>query len=144
MSKTYKIDGELIQSSGVKIRRVGYLTVWMVVVYTVYLLVVIFSSDEDTIDFLGFVTYLTLIVLSILLIMNVIKSGKDLIQSVVIELKDGLYEDYHPNGKIKSKGMILGGQKTGIWTFYNQSGDLLSRKEFNNGVPIIPNKRSTD
>ena len=144
MSKSVKIDGELIQSSGFKIRKVGYLIVWMVVVYTVYLLVVISSTDEDIIELIGFITYVTLIVMSILVIVNIIRGGSDLVNSVVIELKDGPYEDYYPNGKIKSKGIILNGQKTGIWTYYNQYGDLLSRKEFNNGVPIIPNKQSTD
>lgn len=56
MSKSIKIDGELIQSSGVKLKRVGVLIVWMVVVYTVYLLIVTNSTEQDTVFTVGIFT----------------------------------------------------------------------------------------
>lgn len=42
------------------------------------------------------------------------------------EYFDGLYKSYHKNGILKSSGRYQTGKKVGIWSYYDDSGKLIS------------------
>jgi len=82
MSKSYRIDGELIKSSGSKLRNIGYFIIGMVVLQTIYILVLTQSNDIETITGMGTLTYVVMIIFSIMVIVNIIQSGNGFVESV--------------------------------------------------------------
>ncbi len=56
-----------------------------------------------------------------------------------IEAKDGVhvphgsYASYHPNGKKSSEGQYVDGFRSGLWTFYDEAGQVTGRTEFEGG-----------
>ena len=48
--------------------------------------------------------------------------------------KDSLLIAYHPNGKIKVKGLMSEGARTGKWVFYNEAGELLHEENVLNNM----------
>ena len=45
----------------------------------------------------------------------------------------GPYAEYHPNGKMAAKGQYTDGFKTGVWTFYDETGSERGTTEFKEG-----------
>jgi hypothetical protein len=64
------------------------------------------------------------------------ETGDTLIQvehSIASSNPQVLYDtiiNYHPNGKIKEKGIADGKNRTGWWTYYDVDGKLLKKSEF--------------
>ena len=42
-------------------------------------------------------------------------------------------ENYHPNGKLKVKGMLVNGKEEGLWTEWYETGQKKSEGTFKNG-----------
>jgi hypothetical protein len=133
MSKSYRIDGELIKSSGSKLRNIGYFIIGMVVLQTIYILVLTQSNDIETITGMGTLTYVVMIIFSIMVIVNIIQSGNHLEDSIQILYEDGEYVEYFTDDRIKEKGTIVNGLKNGDWVTYYESGQLKSRGIFKDG-----------
>jgi hypothetical protein len=112
MSKSFKINGELIISSGQKLKKVGYLMIGYIVLYVFNFLVTINSTDIEVIQFMSVLTLVVSIILTIMIIQNIIESGTGLIKSVQ---KEGIHEGYYPNGKLSYKGTYKFGKKDGTW-----------------------------
>lgn len=49
------------------------------------------------------------------------------------QLAHGAYVEYHPNGKLATKGQFADGLKVGTWTFYDEAGNVRSTAEFKDG-----------
>jgi hypothetical protein len=67
------------------------------------------------------------------------KSIKNSISSVPESkslIENGLYEEFHDNGKLKVKGMMKDGVKDGIWEYYVYDGTFQRTKKFENGKEI--------
>ncbi len=41
------------------------------------------------------------------------------------DLLDGNYQEFHPNGQLRTKGMLSNGLRTGAWSEWNEAGRLL-------------------
>jgi hypothetical protein len=52
-------------------------------------------------------------------------------------LPDGPYQEYHSNGKVASEGLIKDGVRTGTWTFYGPTGEVLTKSEFRDGARVL-------
>ena len=46
--------------------------------------------------------------------------------------KDGSYTEYHPNRKTKMTGKFRKDKRDGTWRLYNEAGDLILRREYDN------------
>ena len=46
---------------------------------------------------------------------------------------DGEFIEYHPNGNIKTKGLLKNGKRTGAWTSYFLDGKVQSESKFDKG-----------
>ena len=47
--------------------------------------------------------------------------------------KDGSFTEYYPNGKEKMAGKFKGDKRDGRWRLYNEDGDLVMRRTYDNG-----------
>ncbi len=47
---------------------------------------------------------------------------------------------YHNNGLIKYSGSLKGGERSGLWRFYNEQGELCGIKEYDNGELVEEKK----
>ena len=45
-------------------------------------------------------------------------------------LLNGMYSEYHTNGKILQSGMYKNGEKSGTWYEYNRRGGEIKRKTY--------------
>jgi antitoxin component YwqK of YwqJK toxin-antitoxin module len=43
---------------------------------------------------------------------------------------------YHPNGELREKGMILNGEQTGLWEYFDEEGNLTKTEEYKDGELI--------
>jgi antitoxin component YwqK of YwqJK toxin-antitoxin module len=50
--------------------------------------------------------------------------------------KQGYWEDYYENGRIRSKGLYKDDIKTGIWEWYYDNGKISSKASYVNGYVI--------
>ena len=48
---------------------------------------------------------------------------------------DGVYREYHPNGKLFVEGRFRRGRQHGEWTFYYDNGQINRKAKYNNGQP---------
>lgn len=48
--------------------------------------------------------------------------------------KVGVYEEWHPNGRLKIRGGYLAGKKTGQWSTYDDAGKLLQIENYRNDL----------
>ena len=48
-------------------------------------------------------------------------------------INDGEFIEYHPNGVLKTKGLLKNGKRTGTWTSYFVSGKVQSESKFDKG-----------
>jgi|TARA_B110000438_G_C15628316_1_gene569769 antitoxin component YwqK of YwqJK toxin-antitoxin module len=48
-------------------------------------------------------------------------------------ITDGEFIEHHPNGNIKTKGLLKNGNRTGIWTSYFVNGKVQSESKFDKG-----------
>lgn len=48
-------------------------------------------------------------------------------------ITDGEFIEYHPNGILKTKGLLKNGKRTGTWTSYFVSGKVQSESKFEKG-----------
>jgi hypothetical protein len=133
MSKSFNINGELITSSGQKLKKVGYLMIGYIVLYVFNFLVTINSTDIEVIQFMSVLTLVVSIILTIMIIQNIIESGTGLIKSVQ---KEGIHEGYYPNGKLSYKGTYKFGKKDGTWEVYNELGNLVKKGIFVDDKPF--------
>ena len=53
-------------------------------------------------------------------------------------LADGPYREYYPNDKVRMEGTVANGLRTGTWTFYAPTGEVLSKIEFKDGKRVLP------
>jgi hypothetical protein len=49
---------------------------------------------------------------------------------------DGEAIYYYSNGKLDSKGVYENNERTGVWEFYHETGDLSSKVTFRDGIPV--------
>lgn len=49
-------------------------------------------------------------------------------------ITDGDFIEYHSNGKIKTKGLLKNGKRTGIWTSYFVNGKIQSESKYKKGI----------
>lgn len=49
-------------------------------------------------------------------------------------ITDGEFIEYHPNGILKTKGLLKNGKRTGSWTAYHANGNLYSESKYKAGV----------
>lgn len=47
-----------------------------------------------------------------------------------LDRREGEYYEFYPNEKTKVKGNYLKGNKSGIWSFFNEQGELVETKNF--------------
>ena len=47
--------------------------------------------------------------------------------------KDGSFTEYYPNGKEKMTGKFRRDKRDGHWRLYNEDGDLVMRRTYNDG-----------
>jgi len=45
-------------------------------------------------------------------------------------ITDGEFIEYHPNGNVKTKGLLKNGKRTGTWTAYHANGNLYSENKY--------------
>lgn len=55
--------------------------------------------------------------------------------------KDGEWQTFYRSGSPMSKGIYNKGEKEGRWTYWNKDGDIVARKNFENGVEISGTKK---
>jgi hypothetical protein len=48
-------------------------------------------------------------------------------------VKDGIYKEYYPSGKLKVKGRYRKDLKEGVWVFYDEDGSLDGRERYRKG-----------
>ena len=48
-------------------------------------------------------------------------------------ITDGEFIEHHPNGNLKTKGLLKNGKRTGTWTSYFVSGKVQSESKFDKG-----------
>ena len=51
-------------------------------------------------------------------------------------IKSGLYESFHPNGQLKSKGNYKDGKEDGLREWYDENGRLQSKECYKNGAEV--------
>lgn len=160
MSKTTKINGDLIKSSGEKLIMVGYLMIGSIGFSILYFLIISNSRDIDEIQSMGVIAAIISVILTILIIKNIIQSGFGFIESVETDYNDGVNDKYDSNGNLKEQITYKDGQqdasvkyfhydngqlekiethkdgrKDGIWEEYYSNGQLKSKGTFNDGKP---------
>jgi hypothetical protein len=134
--KSFKINGDLIESSGEKLKKVGYLMIGGIVLYVFNVLVITNSRDIDDIQSMTVMTLVVSIILTIAIIYNIIKSGEGFVNSVQTYYEDGLWESYHENGKLEMRGTYKDGEKDGIWESYYDNGELEWKRTYKDGSNI--------
>lgn len=55
------------------------------------------------------------------------------IPSIEGDYESGIWISYHPNGQIKTKGIMINGEKTGIWTVWDENGIFVGNESYKNG-----------
>jgi antitoxin component YwqK of YwqJK toxin-antitoxin module len=50
--------------------------------------------------------------------------------------KQGYWDDYYDNGRIRSKGNYVNGYQDGVWVFYGVNGKISSKASYVNGYVI--------
>ncbi|MBS1962840.1 MAG: hypothetical protein JST04_11530 [Bdellovibrionales bacterium] len=57
----------------------------------------------------------------------------------------GQFRQYYPSGKLALEGTFVAGKKDGLWIQYNESGDRVAERWFENGIErsIPDSRRST-
>lgn len=65
---------------------------------------------------------------------RVVTEEKNVEVNKIPVLKDGSFEDYFPDGKIKIIGEIKNGSRTGIWISYFPNGNKQSESNYQNGI----------
>ena len=55
-------------------------------------------------------------------------------ENISIDITDGNFIKYHPNGKLKTKGIIKNGKRTGIWKSYHTNGNIYSENKYKKGI----------
>lgn len=56
------------------------------------------------------------------------------ISPVETVVTDGEYVDYHPNGQIKTKGILKNNKREGQWAAYYDNGTTQSENKYENGI----------
>ena len=51
-------------------------------------------------------------------------------------IKDGLFQQFHPNGMLASEGEYVEGQEHGPWTDYHPNGQMAARGYYKNGKEV--------
>lgn len=133
MSKLYKINGELIETSGKKLINVGYLMIGGIVLYGIIVLVGYNSTDYETLQVLSMFTIGVSIILTISIIVNIIGSGKGFVNSVQTYYEDGIHEEFYSNGELKVKGTYKDGKEDGLREEYYENGQLESKGTLKDG-----------
>jgi antitoxin component YwqK of YwqJK toxin-antitoxin module len=64
---------------------------------------------------------------------NIVNEIDPAIESPAKDITDGEFIEYHPNGNIKTKGLLKNGKRTGVWTSYFVSGKVQSESKFDKG-----------
>ena len=49
-------------------------------------------------------------------------------------ITDGDFIEYHPNGNVKTKGVLKNGKRIGTWTSYFSNGKVQSENKYKKGV----------
>lgn len=82
------------------------------------------------------VNYKEVIVIDTLFVFDA-ETGEDAIEfdTLKLNLKDGLFKDFHSNGKVKEEGMYKAfygyEKKIGVWKYYNDKGELIKEENYN-------------
>ena len=54
-------------------------------------------------------------------------------------VKHGEFVDWWENGQKKSAGLYREGRRNGVWTFFRETGEVDSRIEYRDGIPMGSN-----
>ena len=65
---------------------------------------------------------------------NTVNEKDPAIESAFKDIPDGEFIEYHPNGKLKTKGIIKNGKRTGTWTAYHTNGNIYSENKYKKGI----------
>ncbi len=50
------------------------------------------------------------------------------------DIADGEFIEHHPNGILKTKGLLKNGKRTGTWTAYHTNGNMYSENKYKAGI----------
>lgn len=53
-------------------------------------------------------------------------------------VNDGLFQQWRKNGKLALEGRFENGKRTGVWTYFDDSGAKLIERRYENGVVVLP------
>jgi antitoxin component YwqK of YwqJK toxin-antitoxin module len=65
---------------------------------------------------------------------NTVNEIDPTIESPFKDITDGMFIEYHPNGKLKTKGLLKNGKRTGVWIAYHTNGNIYSENKYKTGV----------
>ena len=65
---------------------------------------------------------------------NIANEVDPAIESPSKDITDGDFIEFHPNGKLKTKGIIKNGKRTGIWKSYHTNGNIYSENKYKKGI----------
>lgn len=51
-------------------------------------------------------------------------------------IRHGLFQSYHPNGKLAFEGTYVDGKEDGVWTDYHQNGQIAARGHYKSGDEV--------
>ena len=49
-------------------------------------------------------------------------------------IRDGLFQEFHPNGKLASEGTYVDGHEDGLWRDYHDNGQIAAEGNYTQGV----------
>ena len=49
-------------------------------------------------------------------------------------ITEGMFIEHHPNGKLKTKGLLKNGKRTGDWIAYHNNGNIYRENKYKKGV----------
>lgn len=142
MEEGQKLNVEKIKIAGERIKRIVDLFLIQLIVL-IFLSVLFYITDAlSDVDYLIYPLGIMLIVnviFSILILINIYKSGENLILSVTTvseKVYQGIIKEFYPSGKLMFIKSYENGKKDGDWLSYYENGNLKSKKKFVNGIKI--------
>ena len=83
----------------------------------------------------------TLSILFLFLLVSCSQDGGNILVEKLIavdqkpkNIADGEFIERHPNGKLKTKGLLKNGKRTGFWIAYHANGSIYSENKYKSGV----------
>ncbi len=57
-------------------------------------------------------------------------------------VNDGQFQQWRKNGKIALEGRFENGKRTGVWSYFDESGNKIIERRYENGVMTLPSEES--